>query len=188
MVDLDSYNDVASRIEEFRAKHPTGCLRPANPAMAYSVEHIGDQTYLVYVAAAYREPDDPCPGIGAAWELVPGRTPYTRGSELQNAETSAWGRAIVAIGAADTRRGIASQDEVRNRASEREQDVTVTSGPDSLRREIRSEADRRKIDPSKITADFKQRTQESIADTSNTGILRAYLEHLRANGLRGESE
>lgn len=187
MVDLDSYNDVASRIEEFRAKHPNGCLRPANPAMAYSVEHIGDQTYLVYVAAAYREPDDPCPGIGAAWELVPGKTPYTRGSELQNAETSAWGRAIVAVGAADTRRGIASQDEVRNRASERDQEVTATS-PDYFRRLIRAEADRRQIDPGKIAADFKLRTQQSIADTTNTTYLRVYLEDLRSHGLRGEDE
>jgi len=54
-----------------------------------------------------------------AYEQWPGRTPYTRDSELQNAETSAWGRAIVAVLAADTKRGIASQEEVRNRSAER---------------------------------------------------------------------
>ena len=56
-----------------------------------------------------------------AFEPFPGRTPYTRGSELQNAETSAWGRAIVAALAADTNRaGVASADEVRNRRADEE--------------------------------------------------------------------
>jgi hypothetical protein len=55
-----------------------------------------------------------------AWEIFPGRTPYTRGSELQNAETSAWGRAIIAVGAADAKRGIASRQEVEARRAERD--------------------------------------------------------------------
>ena len=41
-------------------------------------------------------------------------TPYTRNSEIENAETSAWGRAIAACGI-EVRRGIASADEVRNK-------------------------------------------------------------------------
>jgi hypothetical protein len=60
-----------------------------------------------------------------AWEVFPGRTPYTRGSELQNAETSAWGRAIIAVGASDSKRGIASREEVRNRQAEREDGLPV---------------------------------------------------------------
>lgn len=117
--ELGDYVDVAARIAEFREKHPDGSLQPANPSEPYRVERIGDDTYIVVVAAAYRTPDDPRPGIGMAYEPYPGRTPYTRGSELQNAETSAWGRAIVAALAADTRRGIASAEEVRNRRAER---------------------------------------------------------------------
>ena len=39
---------------------------------------------------------------------------------MQNAETSAWGRAIVAALAADTTVGIATQDEIRNRQAERD--------------------------------------------------------------------
>jgi hypothetical protein len=117
---LDSYNDVASRIAEFRAKHPDGSLQPVDPAHPFDVQTIGDKTFLVYVAAAYRTPDDPRPGIGVAWEPFPGRTPYTRDSEVMVLETSAWGRAIVAALAADTRRGIASADEVRNRQTDRE--------------------------------------------------------------------
>jgi hypothetical protein len=34
---------------------------------------------------------------------------------MQNAETAAWGRAIVAALAADTKKGIASSEEIRNR-------------------------------------------------------------------------
>jgi hypothetical protein len=89
----------------------TGLRSPGEPMIDY---------FIVYVAAAYRTPDDAAPGIGAAWEPYPGQTPYTLGSELMNAETSAWGRAIIAVGASDSKRGIASREEVRNRQAERE--------------------------------------------------------------------
>lgn len=113
--DLSDYVTVAQRIAQFRSQHPGGCLRPLDPAKPYEILTIGDSVMLVVIAAAYRAPDDPMPGVGMAAEPFPGRTPYTRGSELMNAETSAWGRAIVAALAADTSVGIASQDEVRNR-------------------------------------------------------------------------
>jgi hypothetical protein len=104
-IDLGSYNTVAERIAEFRERHPEGCLRPVDPAKPFEVVEIGEQTFIAYSAAAYRTPDDPCPGIGLAWEPFPGPTRYTRDSELQNAETSAWGRAIVAALAADMGQG-----------------------------------------------------------------------------------
>lgn len=116
---LNDYIDVAARLAEFRAKHPDGSLQPVDPARPFTPMEIGGQMFIVYAAAAYRTPDDPRPGIGCAYELFPGRTPYTKGSELQNAETSAWGRAIVAALAADTKKGVASMEEVRNRQAER---------------------------------------------------------------------
>lgn len=115
----DDYVPVNERIAEFRAKHPEGSLQPADLANPYRVEIVGDKAFIVFVAAAYRTPDDQRPGIGTAWEPFPGPTNFTRNSELQNAETSAWGRAIVACLAADTKRGIATAEDVRNREGEK---------------------------------------------------------------------
>lgn len=118
-MDLSSYVTVPERIAQFREKYPEGCLQPVDLSNPYSIQEIGGKVFIVYAAAAYRGKDDTCPGIGVAWEPFPGRTPYTRDSELMNAETSAWGRAIVAVLAADTSRGIATQEEVRNREEDR---------------------------------------------------------------------
>lgn len=104
------YIDVAERIREFREKHPDGSLQQVN----WEVIQVGEKHFVAYTAAAYRTPDDERPGIGTAWEPFPGPTPYTRDSELMNAETSAWGRAIIAAGAADAKR-VASANEVANR-------------------------------------------------------------------------
>jgi len=122
----DSYNDVASRIAEFRTKYPEGSLQQVKYELLEvpictkdketgEVSQTAVRVYLAYTAAAYRNPDDARPGIGTAWEPIPGPTPYTRDSEMQNSETAAWGRAIVAALAADTKKGIASHDEVAAR-------------------------------------------------------------------------
>ena len=107
-----SYNDVASRIVEFREKYPNGTLRPLDKDKPYTLEIINGNPCFVVVAAALRTPDDPEPGVGMAYEPIPGSTPYTRGSELQNAETAAWGRAMIAALAVDAKKGIASREEV----------------------------------------------------------------------------
>lgn len=111
--DLEGYNTVPERIAEFREKYPDGRLKQK------SLEFIRDfagKDWVVFTAEAWRTGDDPAPAEGTAWEPVPGPTKFTKDSEVQNAETSAWGRAIVAALAADTSKGIASQEEVRNRS------------------------------------------------------------------------
>jgi hypothetical protein len=105
------YIDVATRIVEFREKYPTGSLQQLN----YEFVNVNGKDWIVYTAAAFRTPDDERPGIGTAWEPIPGPTNFTRDSEVQNAETAAWGRAMVAALAVDTKKGIASSEEVRNR-------------------------------------------------------------------------
>jgi len=109
----EDYIPVNERIAKFIETYPEGSLRPLWPDEPYRVLGEGDTKWLVYGACAYRTPDDPAPGVGLAWEPVPGRTPYTRGSELMVAETSAWGRALAAIGIA-TNKSIASAEEVRS--------------------------------------------------------------------------
>lgn len=121
---LGDYIDVAERIRLFRDKHPEGSLQPANPEKPFDIITIGDKTFVVYISAAYRTPDDIRPGIGAAWEPFPGRTPYTKDSELMVAETSSWGRAIMAVLAADSKR-VASLDEVRARKTQSEHPATI---------------------------------------------------------------
>lgn len=135
------YVDVAERIIEFRDKYPNGRLRPVNPARPYTIEVVDGQTFVVYVAAAYRDPDDKLPGIGSAWEPFPGPTPFTRDSELQNAETSAWGRAMVAALIADTKRGIASRDEIDARRDS--PGVGQRRATDAQRRTLDHEIERR---------------------------------------------
>jgi hypothetical protein len=115
----EGYIDVATRIKELREKHPEASLQPLDLAQPFQIVELNGQLGIIYVAACYRTPDDQRPGIGMAWEPVPGRTPYTKGSELMVAETSAWGRAIVAAMAADTRTGIASADEVAAASGEK---------------------------------------------------------------------
>lgn len=119
------YIDVASRIVEYREKYPHGVLtRVAPDGTVTPVEFIefAGQSWVVYTAYAYRDPDDRHPGVGTAWEPTPGKTNFTKDSELQNAETAAWGRAMVAALAVDTKKGIASQEEVRNRQPQKPSD------------------------------------------------------------------
>jgi len=113
------YIDVATRIVEFREKWPEGSLQQ----VSLEFVNVAGKDWVVFTAAAYRTPEDVRPGIGTAWEPIPGATNFTRNSEVQNAETAAWGRAMVAALAVDTKKGIASQEEVRNRSAENETPV-----------------------------------------------------------------
>lgn len=132
----DDYVDVAQRIDEFKAKFPEGTLQSYVPP--FVVEADG-KAFVVYGAAAYRTPDDARPGVGWAWEPVPGPTAFTKNSELQNAETSAWGRAIVALGFKTKK--IASADEVRNRADPAESQTP----PKGKKNGVISDAQRKRL-------------------------------------------
>jgi hypothetical protein len=114
---MDDYVEVAERIRLFKEKYPEGSLQSDEALKTWTFD---DQAFIAVRAYAYRTPDDPRPGVGWAWEPVPGRTPFTKDSELMNAETSAWGRAIVALGF-ETKK-IASANEVRNRQASSERD------------------------------------------------------------------
>lgn len=103
----DDYIEVKDRVQTFIEKYPNGSLQSS-----YELVTVLEHQWIVVTAHAYRDPDDPRPGVGHAWEHVPGRTPYTIGSELMVGETSAWGRALAAIGIAVSK-SIASREEVK---------------------------------------------------------------------------
>jgi hypothetical protein len=132
------YVEVSERIEKFYEKHPDGSLQSTWTIATLQGRHefrskdgkttcrqcaveqgpdAGDGcTYQGFVvrAEAYRDKDDPRPAVGTAWEPFPGRTPYTAQSELMNAETSAWGRVLAALGF-EVKNGIASSNEMQGR-------------------------------------------------------------------------
>jgi hypothetical protein len=111
---LKDYIDVAERIGAFKAAHPEGSLQS-------EIVHLSDNRVIVK-AYAFRNAEDQRPGVGHAAEQIPGATPYTRGSEVMVAETSAWGRAIAALGF-EVKRGIATRQEVETARGRQEQSV-----------------------------------------------------------------
>lgn len=103
---MKDYVQVNERILAFTERYPDGSLQAELVSL--------DDKLVVMRAYAYRTPEDKRPGIGYSSLQIPGTTPYTKGSEIENCETSAWGRAIAALGF-EVKRGIASQEEVRNK-------------------------------------------------------------------------
>jgi len=105
--DLEGYTTVQERLAEFYATYPEGSIQ-----FEYMGVLDGSPLMMWGIARAYRTPDDTRPGVGTAAELIEGKTPYTRGSELQNLETSAWGRACASLNIGLSK-GIASKQEVQ---------------------------------------------------------------------------
>jgi hypothetical protein len=101
--DLKDYVDVAERLREFYENHPQG-------RVVTSIVENTDKRVTVR-AEVYREHQHSEPsGVGHSALGIPGATPYTRGAELENAETSAVGRALVMAGLASKR--VSSADEI----------------------------------------------------------------------------
>lgn len=103
---LGDYVEVKDRVAEFFQRFPEGSLQS-------EVVELTDSRVTVK-AWAYRTADDQRPGTGLSFLNIPGSTPYTRGSEIENAETSAWGRALVAVGIA-AGKSLASRDEIESK-------------------------------------------------------------------------
>lgn len=106
---MDDYVGVNERILAFKEKYPEGVLQS-------EILTLTDKLVVVK-GLAYKTPDDLRPGIGHSSLAIPGATPYTRGSELENAETSAWGRALAALGF-EVKRSVASRNEVESKQGE----------------------------------------------------------------------
>ena len=126
--DLGDYKQVSDRIDRHRdaeRTYPDGSFDSQ-----ISFHQIGGSDYVMCKASFYRTPDDLRPGVGHSWLKIPGSTSFTKGSEVENAETSARGRALVGALASDTR---ASADEI---AAERPQEPAQVAQPARRRKTL----------------------------------------------------
>lgn len=125
-MNLDNYVDVATRLKLALERWPD--LRVEE--RGHHVELHNDTPVLICQVAVYRTPDDPMPSVASASEPIPGKTSFTRDSELMVGMTSALGRALGYMGIGITG-SIASKNEVQNRQYSKEikarPDVTPTS-------------------------------------------------------------
>lgn len=106
--DMKDYVEVADRIRAWYMDHEGGRI------MTTIVEHTDAR--VVVRAEVYRNHIDPPAGVGHSALAIPGSTPYTKGSELENAETSAVGRALVMAGIPS--KHVASAGEVASKRAE----------------------------------------------------------------------
>ena len=113
---LDGYTTVNQRILTFFERYPTGTIS-THPAKIIT---LNDHTFISVMAEVNITPDSP-PVLAEAWEVFPGKTPYTRDSEMMNAATSAIGRALMQLGIGIDK-SAASADEVQL-AQERRSDT-----------------------------------------------------------------
>jgi len=109
-MNLDNYVDVPTRLKLALEKWPE--LRVQETG--YTLETFGENRVLVCEVRVWRDPADPLPSIATAAEPLPGKTPYTRDSELMVGFTSALGRALGYMGIGLTS-SIASRNEVEAR-------------------------------------------------------------------------
>lgn len=113
--DLNNYTTVNERLIELFKRYPDARVQNSVPTIA---QFDGREWWLV-TTTIWRDPADPLPVIASAAEPK-GATPYTRDSEMMNAETSAIGRAILLVGGIGIKEGgsMASRNEVVNRGGD----------------------------------------------------------------------
>ena len=108
-IDLSEYITVSERIALAIEKWPDASFQN----MGTKLIEVSGHYYVEATVALYRDPNDIRPAIATAWEPIPGATPYTKDSEMMNAETSAMGRAVIAAGIPSKK--VASVEEVAAR-------------------------------------------------------------------------
>ena len=159
------YIEVKDRIEAFYAKHPEGAIRT----------NIFDyrEDVVIVTAECFANREDTLPiGTGSSALKIPGGTPYTKDSELENAETSAVGRAIAMAGF-EVKRSVASADEIRMK--ERGIPEAVETEAEKIKREIREIAE------SMYGTDWKTAMKEEygIDGRSSMKDMKTALMHLK---------
>ena len=106
--DLSGYTDVATRLDMAFHQYPDIRIQEIHR----EIVGVGDNLFVSVRVCVWRTADDPLPVIAESWQEYPGRSQFTRGSEYENASTSAIGRALRFAGIGPSG-PIASADEVR---------------------------------------------------------------------------
>ena len=107
---LGDYVDVPTRLAEALKKWPDLRIQETKPVIVT----VDSQQYVEISCTVWRTADDMLPTVAYCWEPIPGRTPYTKGSEMMNASTSCLGRALGFLGMG-IGKSIASRNEVQAR-------------------------------------------------------------------------
>ena len=116
---LDGYVTVNERLRMALERWPELRVVEERPRIVT----VNDATFVEVTITVFRTPEDPVSCTASAWEPIPGKTPYTRDSEMMNASTSALGRALGLMGIG-TAASIATADEVIARDYDRSFDAT----------------------------------------------------------------
>ena len=107
---LGDYVDVPTRLAEALKRWPDLRIQETKPIIVI----VDNQQYVEICCYVWRDAADQKPSIAYCWEPIPGRTPYTKGSEMMNASTSCLGRALGFLGMG-IGKSIASRNEVQAR-------------------------------------------------------------------------
>jgi hypothetical protein len=122
----EDYIDVAERLRAWYEAYP-------NARIETSIVSHTDSRVTVKALAFRGETEERPAGVGHSSMAIPGSTPYTRGSELENCETSAVGRALVMAGLPSKK--VASSDEIRSKGG-----TTIKPSP-AMQERDKSKAD-----------------------------------------------
>lgn len=128
--DLGDYVEVKDRIAILYERFPQARIETT-----YELTSEPDERPKVICRAfVYRKPEDDRPaGHGTSWMYLPGTTSYTKGSEIENTETSAVGRAIGMLGILIDK-SIATSNEIENKVGEKAE--RHTAKPDAERQAL----------------------------------------------------
>ena len=107
---LGDYVDVPTRLAEALKRWPDLRIQETKPIIVT----VDNQQYVEISCTVWRDSTDLMPTVAYCWEPIPGRTPYTKGSEMMNASTSCLGRALGFLGMG-IGKSIASRNEVQAR-------------------------------------------------------------------------
>lgn len=121
---LDNYVDVPTRLKLLFEQYPNASVVADPPC----IRDIAGHAFIEVTVTITCNDEHNRMARASAWESFPGKTPYTKDSEMMNAETSATGRACGLLGIG-LKSSVASLDEVRARRQQPSEQLHPSSQP-----------------------------------------------------------